>query len=81
MKKIFYQILILKEIAFILIIDQLNDSAKLGALLRVSYAFNVKTIITLDRSVPKENSYIASIASGALDKINIFKVKKYNKYY
>ena len=61
MKKIFYRFYF-KRNSFILIIDQLNDS-NFGALLRVSYAFNVKTIITLDRSVPKENSYIASIAS------------------
>ncbi|RPG87087.1 MAG: RNA methyltransferase [Crocinitomicaceae bacterium TMED209] len=60
---------------FILIVDQLNDALNFGALLRVSYAFNVKFIITLDRSVPEENSYIASAASGALDKINIYKVK------
>ena len=64
-----------KKNSFILIIDQLNDAVNFGALLRVTYAFNVKTIITLDRNVPKENSYIASVASGALDKINIFKVK------
>ena len=60
--------------SFIIIIDQLNDIKNFGALLRVAYAFGVKTIITLDRFMPDENGYLASIASGALDKINIFKV-------
>ena len=43
-------------------------------LLRVSYAFGVKNIIILDRYMPEENGYIASVASGALDKIKVFKV-------
>ena len=59
---------------FIIIIDKLNDPKNFGALLRVSYAFGVKNIITLDRYMPEENGYISSIASGALDKIKIFKV-------
>ena len=59
---------------FIIIIDQLNDPKNFGALLRVSYAFGVKDVIILDRYMPEENGYIASIASGALDKIKVFKV-------
>ena len=59
---------------FIVIIDQLNDPKNFGALLRVSYAFGVKDIIILDRYMPEENGYISSIASGALDKIKVFKV-------
>ena len=58
----------------ILIIDQLNDPKNLGSILRVSYAFGVKTVIILDRFMPEENGYVASIAAGTLDKINIFKV-------
>ena len=59
---------------FIIIIDKLNDPKNFGALLRISYAFGIKNIITLDRYMPEENGYISSIASGALDKIKIFKV-------
>ena len=58
----------------IMIIDQLNDPNNFGSLLRVSYAFGVKNIVVLDRYMPEENGYIASIASGTLDKINIIKV-------
>tara|TARA_X000000950_G_scaffold289128_1_gene410057 strand:- start:2199 stop:2948 length:750 start_codon:yes stop_codon:yes gene_type:complete len=64
----------LKKQKFIVIIDQLNDPKNLGSILRISYAFGVKTIIVLDRFMPEENGYIASIAAGTLDKINIYKV-------
>ncbi len=59
----------------ILIIDKLNDPKNFGALIRVSYAFGVCKVIVLDRYMPEETAYIASVASGALDKINILKVK------
>ena len=59
---------------FILIIDQLNDPLNFGSILRVSYAFGIKNIIVQDRYMPKENGYIASVASGSLDKLNIFKI-------
>ena len=58
----------------ILIIDQLNDPNNLGALFRIAYAYAIKNIVILDRYMPEENAYIASVASGALDKINIIKV-------
>ena len=64
----------LKNENFIVIIDQMNDPKNLGSILRVSYAFGVKTVIVLDRFMPEENGYIASIAAGTLDKINIYKV-------
>ena len=72
----------------ILLIDQLNDPMNLGSILRVSYAFGVDGIIILEHSMTEENGFVASIASGSLDKIDIFKVnnlvntmnylKKYN---
>ena len=58
----------------ILLIDQLNDPMNLGSILRVSYAFGVDGIIILEHSMTEENGFIASIASGSLDKIDIFKV-------
>jgi len=58
----------------ILIIDQLNDPFNFGSLCRVSYAFGLENIIILDRFMPEENALISSIASGSLDKLNIFKV-------
>ncbi len=64
----------IKKEKLILIIDQLNDPNNLGALFRIAYAYAIKNIIILDRFMPEENAYIASIASGALDKINIIKV-------
>jgi|TARA_B100002051_G_C16721855_1_gene632936 rRNA methylases len=60
---------------FILIIDQLNDPSNLGSLLRVSHAFGVSSVIIPERYITEENGYVASIASGSLDKIKIFKIK------
>ena len=64
----------IKKEKLILIIDQLNDPNNLGALFRIAYAYAIKNIVILDRFMPEENAYIASVASGALDKINIIKV-------
>ena len=58
----------------ILLIDQLNDPMNFGSILRVSYAFGVESIIILEHSMTEENGFVASIASGSLDKIVIFKV-------
>ena len=58
----------------ILLIDQLNDPMNFGSILRVSYAFGVDNIVILDHFMTEENGFVASIASGSLDKINIFKV-------
>ena len=73
-KKLLNKDNILQE-KFILMIDQLNDPSNLGSLLRVSYAFGVKSVIIPEKSMPQESGFIASMASGALDKIKIFKVK------
>ena len=60
---------------FILIIDQLNDPSNLGSLLRVSYAFGLSCVIIPERYMTEENGYVASVASGSLDKIKIYKIK------
>ena len=59
---------------FILLIDQLNDPRNFGSILRVSYAFGVESIVILEHSMTEENGYVASVASGALDKIIIYKI-------
>tara|TARA_X000000950_G_C13690462_1_gene567807 strand:- start:57 stop:830 length:774 start_codon:yes stop_codon:yes gene_type:complete len=56
----------------ILILDKINDPNNLGAIMRTSIAFGVKDIIVSKHTIPNESSYISSIASGALDKINIY---------
>ena len=60
---------------FIVIIDQLNDPNNLGAILRTCSAFNIINIIVLTRNMPEENAFIASAASGSLEKTNIICVK------
>ena len=53
----------------------MNDPKNLGSILRGVFTLLWgKTVIMLDRFMPEENGYIASIAAGTLDKINIFKV-------
>ena len=74
-KKSFFSKEQISDENFILIIDQLNDPNNLGSLLRVSYAFGVKSILVSNKSIAEENGFMASIASGSLDKINIYKVK------
>ena len=70
----FYKESLNKE-KFILIIDQLNDPSNLGSLLRVSYAFGLSCVIIPERYMTEENGYVASVASGSLDKIKIYKIK------
>lgn len=65
----------LQKEKFILIIDQLNDPSNLGSLLRVSYAFGVTSVVIPKRYMTEENGYVASIASGSLDKIKIYEIK------
>lgn len=62
------------ESNFILILDKVGDPNNFGSILRTSFAFGVKNIILLSRDRPQESGLIASIASGALERVNIYEV-------
>ncbi|KJV57615.1 23S rRNA (guanosine(2251)-2'-O)-methyltransferase RlmB [Orientia tsutsugamushi] len=59
----------------IAILDQLLDHNNLGAIIRSAAAFNISTIILPENNSIEENGTIAKIAVGALEKINLVKVK------
>ena len=46
--------------------------------MRTALAFDLRNIVILKKYSPEENAYLASIASGALEKINIFRVSNLN---
>ena len=52
----------------------MNDPLNYGAILRTAYAFGIKNILLLNQYMPEENAYIASMASGALEKVNLIKI-------
>jgi 23S rRNA (guanosine2251-2'-O)-methyltransferase len=59
----------------ILLIDKLYDIHNLGSILRSAYIFGVKYILLQTERVTIENSYLASIASGALEKVTLIQIK------
>ena len=74
--------------AIFIILDQINDSQNIGAIIRSASAFSASGIIILEKNSPNENSIMAKAAVGALESIPLFKVtnisqtikllKKYN---
>ncbi len=72
-KKTFSSVVCSKiEKNIILILDKINDPNNLGAIMRTCMAFGVQDIIVTKYEGSEENSYISSIASGALDRVNIY---------
>ena len=57
-----------------IILDQINDSQNIGAIIRSAAAFSVSGIIMLDKNSPNENSTLSKAAVGALEIMPIFKV-------
>ena len=69
-KKTFSSVVCSKiEKNIILILDKINDPNNLGAIMRTCMAFGVQDIIVAKHEGSEENSYISSIASGALDRV------------
>ena len=57
-----------------IILDQINDSQNIGAIIRSAAAFSVSGIIMLDKNSPNENSTLSKAAVGTLEIMPIFKV-------
>ena len=57
----------------IVILDSLNDSQNVGAVLRTSYLFGIKTIIYNKDNSFKINPFLMKSASGAFEKIQTYK--------
>jgi len=56
------------------ILDQINDSQNIGAIIRSASAFSSSGVIILDKHSPNENSALSKAAVGTLEKIPLFKV-------
>ncbi len=57
-----------------IILDQINDSQNVGAIIRSAAAFSVTGIIMLDKNSPNENTSLSKAAVGTLEIMPIFKV-------
>ena len=55
-------------------LDSLNDSQNVGSILRTSYLFGIKTIISNKDNSFKINPFLIKAASGAFEKINFIEV-------
>ena len=67
------------EDSVIIVLDKLFDIANIGSIMRTASAFGVRNLIVLKKFFPDENSYLSSIASGALEKVQILKVSSLHK--
>ena len=62
----------------ILILDSLNDSQNVGAIIRSAYLFGIKTIFYNEKKSFSINPILIKAASGAFEKISIYKVNNLN---
>ncbi len=65
---------IIDNAQFIVLLDQLQDSQNIGAIMRSAVLFNAKAIISTLHNSPEENGHILKAACGAFEHIPLIKV-------
>ncbi|MFL2679532.1 MAG: 23S rRNA (guanosine(2251)-2'-O)-methyltransferase RlmB [Alphaproteobacteria bacterium] len=68
-----------KEEDLIIILDSLNDTQNVGAIIRTAYAFGIETIIYSKHSSFEINPFLIKSASGAFEKVKLIEVINLNK--
>ncbi len=58
----------------VILLDNLQDSGNIGAIIRSAYAFGVKTIILSNKNTAQENGQMAKNAVGYLENVNLIYV-------
>ena len=57
-----------------IILDKINDSQNIGAIVRTAAAFSSDGIIIMDKNSPYENSTLSKSAVGTLEQMPLFRV-------
>ncbi|MBF8247011.1 MAG: 23S rRNA (guanosine(2251)-2'-O)-methyltransferase RlmB [Rickettsia sp.] len=68
-----------KKEKFIVILDQMQDSQNIGAIIRSANAFNIRHFITTIHNTPCENGLLARAAAGCLEYSQIYMIPNVNQ--
>ena len=69
-----FETLLKRNIKFLLLLDEMQDSHNLGAIVRSANLFEVDAIITTQNNSPDENPQLLKVASGAFEQLPFVKV-------
>jgi 23S rRNA (guanosine2251-2'-O)-methyltransferase len=62
------------QVRFLLLIDEIQDSHNLGAIIRSANLFEVDAVITTQNNSPDENPQMLKVASGAFEEVSFIQV-------
>ena len=68
------QLRLSKQESLILLLDNIQDPANIGAIIRNAAAFGVDSIIMTNKNTSLENSSIARTSAGAIEKVNLYSI-------
>ena len=68
-----------KQISLILLLDNIQDPANIGAIIRNAVAFGADAIIMTNKNAASENSTIARASAGAIEKVDLYSVPNLNQ--
>ena len=68
----FYKKVIYQKINVSVLLSDINDPHNVGAIIRSAVAFDIKDIFLKKNRSPQDTQTVAKVASGGLDKVNIY---------